>query len=128
KDLIAADQNPRSPKADRVYATWSRFDVCTGDFGDSPILFSQSTDGGATWSAGVEISGSSPTLCTAASGQGDPNACDQDQGSQPVVGPDGTVYVAFGNGNTPTPGLNQHLLVLCLPSRDCSQASAWQGP
>jgi hypothetical protein len=66
-----------------------------------PIYFSQSTNGGATWSPGIEISGASATACTAFSGEANPNACDQDQGSDPVVGPDGTIYVTFGNGNTP---------------------------
>ena len=69
--------------------------------GNSPIYFSQSTDGGATWSAGIEISGAG-AMCTAFSNEA--NACDQDQGSHPIVGPDGTIYVAFGNGNTPALG------------------------
>ena len=101
--------------------TWTRFDFGTGAGvgGHSPIYFSQSTDGGATWSPGIEISGSNATLCTDFSGESDPAACDQDQGSHPIVGADGTVYVAFGNGNTPNVGENQHLFVKCPAATDC---------
>ncbi len=100
--------------------------VGAGVGGDSPIYFSQSTDGGATWSKGIEISGANAAICTVASGETNPNACDQDQGSHPIVGPDGTVYVAFGNGNTPLPGINQHLIVSC--SANCDMASSWSAP
>lgn len=130
KEFIVADASASSPKANWVYATWTRFngDTGAGVGGNSPIYFSQSTDGGATWSPGVEISGSNAALCTAFSGETNPNACDQDQGSHPVVGPDGTIYVAFGNGNTPTSGINQHLVVSCAPGNDCRNAASWTTP
>src|SRR5207237_1500941 len=113
--------NAASPKADNLYMVWTLFRCTTEGVGfDSPIYFSQSTDGGFTWSTGIEISGSNKQFCTAFSGESDPNACDQDQGGQPMVGPDGTVYVAFGNGNTPTAGINQHMVLQCPPSADCS--------
>jgi len=70
----------------------------------------------------------SPTLCTAFSGEVNPNACDQNQGSFPTVGPDGTLYVTFGNGNTPTAGVNQVLFVKCAANKDCSSASNWSSP
>src|SRR2546430_13483457 len=75
----------------------------------------------------IEISGVSPD-CTAFSGETSDQACDQDQGSHPIVGPDGTVYVAFGNGNTPNPGENQHMIVSCPPSADCSKPASWAPP
>jgi len=130
KEFIVADATSTSPKANNVYATWTRFNGATGAGvgGNSPIYFSQSTDGGATWSAGIEISGANPAACTAFSGEANANACDQDQGSHPVVGQDGTVYVAFGNGNTPALGLNQHMLVKCPASKDCSQPASWTAP
>lgn len=121
KEFIVADATPGSPKADNVYATWTRFSPV-----NSPIYFSQSTDGGATWSAGIEISGNNPAICTAFSVV--PGACDQDQGSHPIVGPDGTIYVAFGNGNTPLPGINQVLIVKCPASADCSDKASWTTP
>ena len=128
KEFIVADSHPSSPHANNVYATWTRFNAATGAGvgADSPIYFSQSSDGGFTWSAGVEISGANATACTAFSGESNANACDQDQGSHPIVGADGTIYVAFGNGNTPTAGVNQHLIVSC--SANCDSASSWSAP
>jgi hypothetical protein len=130
KEFIVADSTSSSPKADNVYATWTRFDFNTGAGvgAHSPIYFSQSTDGGATWSPGIEISGSNATYCTAFSGEADANACDQDQGSHPIVGPDGTVYVAFFNGNTPNLGENQHMIVKCPAAGDCSSPASWTSP
>jgi len=130
KEFIVADANRTSPKADNVYATWTRFNGATGAGvgGNSPIFFSQSTNGGATWSAGVEISSASAAYCTAFSGSANANACDQDQGSHPIIGPDGTIYVAFGNGNTPLNGINQHLIVTCLAGANCALQSSWNGP
>jgi hypothetical protein len=121
KEFIVADANPGSPKVNNVYATWTRFTNV-----NSPIYFSQSTDGGATWSPGVEISGANGTICTV--GSVNPNACDQDQGSHPIVGADGTIYVAFGNANTPLLGINQVLFVSCPASADCTLASSWTAP
>ena len=95
--------------------------------GHSPIYFSQSLDGGATWSPGVEISGAS-AACTTFSGEANPNACDQDQGSDPIVGPDGTIYVTFGNGNTPVTGINQVMIVSCAPAKVCSNSADWTAP
>jgi hypothetical protein len=130
KEFIVADSTSSSPKADNVYATWTRFDLDTGAGvgAHSPIYFSQSTNGGATWSPGIEISGSNANFCTAVSGEANPNACDQDQGSHPIVGPDGTVYVAFFNGNTPILGENQHMIVKCPASVDCSNPASWAAP
>lgn len=129
KELMTADANASSPKADNLYMVWTLFRCTDSGIGfDSPIYFSQSTDGGVSWSEGIEISGSNSQFCTAFSGESDPNACDQDQGGHPVVGRDGTVYVAFGNGNTPTLGINQHMMVKCPASADCSLQSSWTPP
>ncbi len=129
KEFIVADASKSSPKKNNVYATWTRFATTGAGVGaNSPIYFSQSTDGGATWSPGIEISGANVAACTNFSGEANPNACDQDQGSHPVVGKDGTIYVAFGNGNTPNPGLNQHLIVSCPPTQDCSNPASWTAP
>lgn len=135
KEFIVADANSNSPKKNNVYATWTRFAVTKAGVGvNSPIYFSQSTDGGATWSPGIEISGANPAFCTAFSGSANPNACDQDQGSHPIVGPDGTIYVSFFNGNTPELGVNQHLLVRCPKiggnpaTTNCASAANWSAP
>jgi hypothetical protein len=125
KEFIVADATASSPKADNVYAnaTYTLFED-----GHSPIYFSQSTDGGATWSQGIEISGSNADYCTVGSAESDPNARDQDQGSHPIVGADGTVYVAFLNGNIPGAGIGQHMIVKCLPTADCSDPASWSAP
>jgi hypothetical protein len=119
KELMTADANPSSPKRDNVYMTWTRF---TAD-NHSPIYFGQSTDGGAHWSTPVAISGSNPAICPLGGG-----ACNDNQGSDPVVGPDGTIYVAFANGNIPGAGLEQVLFVSCPASADCSNSASWTAP
>jgi hypothetical protein len=130
KELMVGDTRPASPKKGRLYVTWTRFEANgTAVGGRSPIVFSQSTDGGSTWSRAVIISGASGSFCQVFSGTPDnPNACDQDQGSHPVVGPDGTIYVIFGNGNTPQPGVNQVLMVRCPVTNNCTSEADWQGP
>ncbi len=123
KEFIVADAWQASPKKNNVYLTWTRFTNT-----NAPIYFSQSTDGGLTWSPGIEISGANPAICTVGSGSVNPNACDQDQGSDPIVGSDGTVYVAFFNQNVPGAGHNQHVIVKCPGTLNCSNAANWSTP
>ena len=81
KEWIAADTHVTSPFRDRVYVSWTRFifNPTSGRYVQSPIFFVSSSDGGATFTAPINIS--SNVL--------------YDQGSRPVVGPDGTVSVFF---------------------------------
>jgi len=81
KEWIAADSNPSSPFRDRVYVTYTRFvfNAHTGSFVQAPIQFAYSTDGGATFNTPASIGGN----------------VIYDQGSRPIVGPDGTLYVIF---------------------------------
>ncbi|HET8632380.1 MAG TPA: sialidase family protein [Thermomicrobiales bacterium] len=85
KEWIAADANPTSPYRDRVYVTWTRFvfNPSNGNYVQSPIAFAYSADGGRTFSSPQLISG---------------NVL-YGQGSRPIVGPDGTLYV-FWDGAT----------------------------
>ncbi len=85
KEWIAADYHSGSPFQDRVYVSWTRFifNPVNGMYVQSPIFFAFSTDGGATFSTPQLIVG---------------NVL-YDQGSRPVVAPDGTVYV-FWDGAT----------------------------
>jgi hypothetical protein len=107
KEMLAADYYESSPFRDNVYITWTIFDFSCGEEGgeycESPIFFSRSSDGGVHWSEPLEISGSNPKLCRFGNlfnPDEDPNACNFSQGSYPVVGPDGTIYVVFNNANS----------------------------
>lgn len=51
KPWLAADANPASPFANRLYLVWSRLD------GPTRVMFSRSLNQGATWSAPQNISG-----------------------------------------------------------------------
>ena len=115
KALITADASPASPKRDNVYVTWTQFGPeidakrrPDGIRAVSPIYFRQSTDGGATWSAGLEINGTNAGICGALE-------CSHNQGSHPVIGPDGTIYVSFANRDAQD-GIEQVLFVKCPPS------------
>src|SRR5581483_8578221 len=130
KNFIAADMYPSSPNRDNVYVTWSVFkaDEATGDYQQSPIFGSMSTDHGRTWSTPQEISGSSDTLCFLGN-LFDPslaaNKCDFDQGSDPVVLPNGDLEVIFNNGNTPPGNPNgQQLAVHCKPTGSSTNGTA----
>ncbi len=79
---IAADANPGSPFRDNVYVAWARY-TTDSDQGSNQILFSRSTDGGATYSNPMPISFGTPGFV----GQRDLAAV--------KVGPDGTVYVVW---------------------------------
>ncbi len=85
KEWIAVDSNASSPFRDRIYVTWTRFifNPHNGNYVQSPIAVAYSSDGGATFS--------DPQLIVGNVLYG--------QGSRPVVGPDGTVYV-FWDGST----------------------------
>lgn len=98
KEWGTADAHGGSPYRNNVYLTWTRFLYAQGQYVESPIYFSESTDGGRTWTPGVEISGRNAALCSAqVDTSGGADRCDENQFSQPVVAPDGTIYVSFFN-------------------------------
>ena len=96
KEWIAVDSHTGSPFQDRIYVTWTRFlfNAHNGNYVQSPIFFAYSTDQGATFSTPKSIAG---------------NVL-YGQGSRPVVGPDGTLYV-FWNGSTRLASLNSTYMV-----------------
>jgi hypothetical protein len=96
KEWIAVDSHDGSPFQDRIYVTWTRFlfNPHNGSYMQSPIAFVSSSDGGATFTAPKLISG---------------NVL-YGQGSRPVVGPDGTLYV-FWSGSTRLASLNSTYMV-----------------
>jgi len=98
KEYITVDNDPGSPFYGRTYVTATRFkNGLHGSYTDSPIFLSYSDDGGRTWSNPAEISGSNPDVCTYQE-TGPAGQCDEDQFSNPVVAPGGTLYVYFLNG------------------------------
>jgi len=102
-----------------VIVTWTRFqDGKGGSFIRGPIFDAVSHDGGNTWSAPQEISGSAP-FCLGALAS-DPTACDQDQASVPAVAADGSIHVAFESTYnldpaSPAFGAGQYLVVKVDP-------------
>lgn len=115
KQFMAGDPRPGHSEA---YVTLTKFvsdQKCStgnnpGAYCSSEIFLSKWN--GSTWSVPVSISGDSPALCVAGNTfdkKASPSACNFDQGSMPVVNPaDGSVFVVWNNGNTPTL-LNQQL-------------------
>src|SRR5438270_2776162 len=91
-----------------------------GNFLRAHIYGSMSTDGAHTFSAPREISGRSKTLCffgNAFDPSQSPSQCNFDQGSDPVVLPNGDLEVVFNNTNTAADNPNgQQLAVHCSPS------------
>ena len=136
KPFIAADTFAASPNKNNVYATWTVFffdNRCGGPhpgggYCQSPIFGSMSTDGAKTWSKPEQISGSSPALCFVGNSFDqslDPNSCNFDQGSDPVVLPNGKLLVPFNNGNTAPGNPNgQQLAVVCNPSGSSKAGTA----
>jgi hypothetical protein len=92
--------------------TWTIFnDGQGGSYINSPIYDSVTHDGGKTWSAPTEISGSA-SFCIGSQGG---NTCDQDQGSTPVVAADGSIYVSFISTRETTYYSDQYLVVKIDP-------------
>lgn len=94
KEYLTVDNNPDSPYYGRAYVTGTRF-LGGPVYRESPIFLSYSDDGGRTWSAPREISGSHPTCSYQETGSG--TDCDESQFSIPEVAPDGTLYVHYLN-------------------------------
>jgi len=119
KEFIIADSFASSPFRDNVYVTWSVFNFACGKTGSSycssKIYFTSSSDHALTWTKPKEISGIAPGLCFF----GDvfdktqsPSACDLDQGSDPIVRPNGDIVVVFHNNNTAASNPNSQQLAV----------------
>ena len=129
KEWIETDNNPASPFYGRTYLTWTKFIAVKGETQSAPIYVAYSDDGGIHWSNGQEISGSSAALCTYQSDGQPAGPCDENQFSVPTIGRDGTVYVAFENGQNTSlwePGdqfEDQYLLV-----KSTNGGRTWSAP
>src|SRR5438270_2762437 len=108
KEWIAVDTRTGSRFRDRIYVSWTRFifNPSNGGYVQSPIFFASSSDGGATFTAPTNIS--SNVL--------------YDQGSRPVVGADGSVYVFF-EGSTRFAQLNSTYVV-----KSTDGGASWSTP
>ena len=109
KQFMAGDQRPGQKS---VYLTFTKFvadQKCAtgnnpGAYCSSEIFYSKWDGGTQTWSPIANLSGAS-ALCTGGDSldrKAAANACNFNQGSMPVVKADGSVFVAWNNGNTPT--------------------------
>jgi hypothetical protein len=80
-----------------LYLTWTRFfDNNAKGYIASPIVMATSTNGGKNWSNPMKVSDA---------------AHPYDQGSVPIVAPDGTLYVAY-EGSTPSSGYYADAIVV----------------
>ncbi len=95
KELIAIDDSKSSRFRDRIYVTFTEF---AAD-GSAYIYAVHSSDYGETFSSPVLVSAANPA-CTNTFGAGTGGGpCNENQDSDPFVGPDGSLYVAFDNFN-----------------------------
>jgi len=116
--LMAIDDNARSPYRDRIYVTWTEF---AAD-GTAYIYEVHSDDYGETFSNRVLVSTDS-SLCSNTFGLPTPNGrCNEGTFSDPFVGKDGNLYVAWDNfNNRLTSGTNNNFQVLLAKSTDGGQ-------
>jgi hypothetical protein len=83
KEWMTVDRSTGATKGN-VYVSWTLFTTLSANEERGDIVVSRSTDGGQTFSAPLQLNAL---------------AQDDNQGSFPVVGPDGTLYVAWFNSN-----------------------------
>jgi hypothetical protein len=103
--------------------TWTVFNQgIGGSYINSPIYASVTHDAGRTWSAPQQISGSA-SFCV---GIAAPDACDQDQGSTPVVAADGSIYVSFLSTRETTHYSDQYLVVRVDPTTGALAGGPWK--
>jgi hypothetical protein len=95
KEWIAAD-----PFSGTVYVTWTKFTYDdAGNYLESPIMVRKSTNFGGTWGAATRVA---PSL-TGFTGGITPFA----QGSNPLVGNDGALYIAYESSVCATAACDQ---------------------
>lgn len=97
---------------DRIYVAYTEFKPD----GTANIYLQFSRDHAQSWSAPVLVSGHSASLCPLSVGKsGD---CDVNQFADPVVAPDGTLYVVFANYNNTVSGNDNRNQILMATSGD----------
>jgi len=86
-----------TPFQDRIYVTWTEF----APDGTAFIYEAYSADYGEHFSPRHLVSLNSAVLCPNDYGIGSADTCNENQFSQPFVGPDGVLYVIYNNFNNP---------------------------
>ena len=86
----------------RIRASQTERHGCSSGGGDRRIFVTRSDDGGTTWSTPVPVSATnvrSGTVTPPTGAAGEAGSTDEQatEPSQPVIGPDGTIYVAYKN-------------------------------
>jgi hypothetical protein len=110
KEWMEVDLNSESasPCSGNIYVAHTNFH---GASGNSPIMFSRSTDGGVTFSHPKTIS------------TGGPSGTPYNQGADIAVGPNGAIYVAYGAFQGGGNGFNG---IAIVKSSDCGRK--WSQP
>jgi hypothetical protein len=117
KQLMTVDAHVGSPFQDRVYVTWTTFDVN----GTAYIYEAWSNDYAEHFSAPVLVSRDS-ALCGNSYGLPTPHGrCNENQFSQPFTGSDGALYVAWANFNNVVAGADNRNQMLLAKSTDGGQ-------
>jgi len=118
KPYMTIDNNPNSPFRDRIYMAWTVF----ATDGTGYIFAVHSNDYGQTFSSPVLVSTTSPSLCNPGNTPTPHGTCNNNQGADPFVGPDGALYVAYSNFNTTNTGNDNHFQVLLTKSTNGGQS------
>jgi hypothetical protein len=114
KALMAIDDNVNSKFRDRIYVTWTQF---AAD-GTAYIYEVHSNDYGESFSSPVVVSSDS-ALCANTFGVVTPQgSCNENQFSDPFVGPDGALYVVWANFNNAVSGNDNRNQMLLAKSTD----------
>jgi hypothetical protein len=117
KQLMTVDNHVKSTFRDRVYVTWTTY----AEDGTAYIYASHSSDYGEHFSAPALVSSDS-ALCAQTYGIPTPRGrCNDNQFSQPVTAPDGTLYVVWANYNTANSGKDNRFQVFAVHSSDGGQ-------
>ena len=118
KPYMTVDSHAGSPFQDRIYVTWTRFDLD----GSAIIYEAYSNDYGQTFSSPVVVSRSS-AYCTNSFGVPTTvTTCNENQFSDPFTGSDGALYVVFDNYNNTVTGSDNRNQVLLAKSTDGGQS------
>ena len=118
KPYMTVDNHAGSPFRDRIYVTWTVF---AAD-GTGYIYEVHSNDYGQTFSSPVVVSGTSSSLCSNTFALPTPQGtCNENQFSDPFIGSDGALYVAYANFNNAVTGSDNRNQVLLARSTDGGQ-------